>query len=394
MIFQRHFKSEEKLSSDKFLYADFNASAPLCKSVIEFLKERLNSPDFANPNAGHLLGRNIYKNIERVRGLICEVLNCDRNQIIFNSGSSEGIANVYFSIFMDEVHPIKKKILISSIEHSATIVNTEYYGKRFNQELVYIPCKENGEIDLEFLKNEVEGNDDITLVTVMAANNETGVIQPYEEISKICRTKNIPFVSDTTQLIGKAPFDFKNSGIDYAMASGHKFGSMVGSGFMMTREPNKITSMIKGGGQEKGIRCGTQNYLAIESMEPTLSHFQDIFARIDEVSAARDNFEKKLKENFDGIMIFGESARRVSTTSYLAKKGTIGQDVRDKLEKEGIYITTSSACSDQSDNVSKVLKAMGIPGEYAAGALRISLCLNCEPAEYDRLYDAVAKALS
>lgn len=378
----------------KFLYADFNASAPLCDSVKAFLRERLESPDFANPNAAHVLGRNIYKNMERVRRKVGEVLNCEPRQVIFNSGSSEGIANVFFSIFMDEVYPVKKKILISNMEHSAPIDNANYYAKKFNQEVVMVPARPNGETDVEFIQQQLESGDDITLVCAMAANNETGVIQPYEAIGKLCEAKGVPFLCDTTQLIGKAPFDFGNSHITYAMASGHKFGSMLGSGFIMTKDPSKITSMVKGGGQEKGLRCGTQNYLAIESMEPTLNNFDKLFSHMDKMAKARDEFEAKILEKHPEVMIFGKESRRVPTTTYMAKKGTVGGMVRDKLEKEGVYITTSSACSDASDNISKVLKAMNVEPAYAAGALRISLCLSCPPEKYNDLFEAVDKALS
>ena len=176
--------STQNSGTEKFLYADFNASAPLCDSVKAFLRERLESPDFANPNAAHVLGRNIHQNMERVRRLAGEVLNCEPRQIIFNSGSSEGIANVFFSIFMDEVYPVKKKVLISNMEHSAPIDNTNYYAKKFNQEIVMIPARPNGETDVEFIQQQLEAGD-VTLVCAMAANNETGVIQPYKDIAEV-----------------------------------------------------------------------------------------------------------------------------------------------------------------------------------------------------------------
>ena len=385
--------STQKPGEAEFIYADFNASAPLCDTVKTFLKERLESPDFANPNAAHLLGRNILKNIERVRKKIAEVLNCEPRQVIYNSGSSEGIANVFFSIFMDEVYPVKKED--SDLKYGAlgTIDNAYYYAKKFNQEIVFVPALSNGETDVEFIQQQLACSDDITLVCAMAANNETGVIQPYQTIGKLCEEKDIPFLCDTTQLIGKAPFDFHRSNITYAMASGHKFGSLLGSGFIMAKDPQKITSMVKGGGQEKGLRCGTQNYLAIESMEPTLNNFENLFSHLDKMSKARDEFEAKILEKHPEVMIFGKDSPRVPTTTYMAKKGTIGGIVRDKLEKEGVYITTSSACSDASDNISKVLKAMNIEPSYAAGALRISLCLSC-PRKYNDLFLAVDKALS
>ncbi|MGB0453313.1 MAG: cysteine desulfurase family protein [Bacteriovoracaceae bacterium] len=378
----------------KSLYADFNASAPLCPNVRKMLIERMDTDLFANPSAGHVIGRQIAENIEATRNLIADNVKVHRDHVIFNSGSSEGIANVFFSLFVEEKKPIKKKILISTIEHSAIVDNTNFYAKKFNQETKWVNVNQDGLIDLEAFEKSVKNSkDEITLVCIMAANNETGVIQPYKEIGKLCQDHGIPFLCDTTQLVGKVPFDFNDSNIDYAFASGHKFGALLGSGFIMVKDLNAFSSLIKGGGQEHGLRSGTQNYLAIETLGVAISSFDAQFRRIPLMEKARNEFEAGLKADLEDIFIFGENAPRVPTTTYLAQKNSDGQLVRQKLEKVGVYITTSSACSDQGPTGSKVLRAMNIPFEYQMGALRMSLCLSCQPEEYQIILEALKTVL-
>ena len=369
------------------IYADYNGSAPLSKDVRDYLVNRFDKGPFANPNAIHHLGVKTLMGMENARAVCAKVLGADYNQIIFNSGSTEGISTVFHSLLSNETN--KKIIIISGIEHSA-IVNTAAYYAEKGFTLKILPAFPTGIIDLSTLKiwfNEYKNH--IAMVAIMAANNETGVIQPNIEISKLCHESNIPFLCDTTQFIGKTPFNFKESNFDYAVCSGHKLGALTGTGILLAKNPEKILPLIIGGGQEKGLRGGTQNYLGNETMAVAITTLEKSFSNIETLAKKRLEFENKIKKAFPSVVILGEDAPRLATTTYISLPGIHGQAVQIELESQDIFVTTSSACSDNMPVTSKVLKAMGISDDIGRGVVRISLCLN-SPLEY---YDQLATAL-
>lgn len=372
------------------IYADYNGSAPLSQEVLDYLLKRFETGPFANPNAIHYLGAKTLMGMENARSVCAKVLGAEYEQIIFNSGSTEGISTVFHSVLSNE-HD-KKIIIISGIEHSA-IVNTAHYYETKGFIVKSLPANNDGIVDLDTLKkwvNEDAGN--IALVAVMAANNETGVIQPYKEINSVCQAKNIPYLCDTTQFIGKTPFNFKESNIDYAVCSGHKLGAMTGTGILLAKNPEKILPLIIGGGQEKGYRGGTQNYLGNETLAVALSTLEKSFSNINALSEKRMEFESKVKKAFPEVVVIGEKSPRLATTTYISYPGVHGQAVQIELESQDIFVTTSSACSDNMPVTSKVLKAMGTRDDIGRGVVRISLCLNSPLEYYDQLADALMKA--
>lgn len=372
------------------IYADYNGSAPLCSEVKNYLHKRLDAGPFANPNAIHHLGTKTLMGMENARAVCAKVLGADYDQIVFNSGATEGISTVFHSVLSDENH--KKIIIISSIEHSA-VINTAQYYTTCGFELRVLPVLENGVVDLAVLKSWFEKDQDqIALVAIMAANNETGVIQPYQQINQLCIDADVPYLCDTTQFIGKTHFHFKNSEIDYAVCSGHKLGAMTGTGILLAKNPESLKPLIIGGGQEKGHRGGTQNYLGNETLAVALSTLDDSLKRIPDLSEKREEFEQKVKSVFPNVVIIGEHSARLATTTYISYPGIHGQAVQIELESLDIFVTTSSACSDNMPVTSKVLKAMGVADDVGRGVVRISLCLNSPLEYYDLLADALINA--
>jgi cysteine desulfurase len=372
------------------IYADYNGSAPLSQEVREYLINRFEKGPFANPNAIHYLGTKTLMGMENARSICAKVLGADFDQVIFNSGATEGISTVFHSVLSNELQ--KKIIIISGIEHSAVVNTAEYYATR-GFIVKYLPVNLDGIVDLAVLKKWIqEEGDNIALVAVMAANNETGVIQPYKEINSACLEKKIPYLSDTTQFIGKTPFHFKEANIDFAVCSGHKLGAMTGTGILLAKNPEKLIPLIIGGGQEKGHRGGTQNYLGNETLAVALSTLEKSFSNIEILTKKRLEFENKIKKAFPNVVILGEKSPRLATTSYIANPGIHGQAVQIELESQDIFVTTSSACSDNMPVTSKVLKAMGVTDDIGRGVVRISLCLNSNASTYDELADALTKA--
>ncbi len=372
------------------IYADYNGSAPLCSNVKEYLLERLNElENFANPNASHKIGNRLARRIEKARKACAKALGCETNQIIFNSGSSEGISHIFHSI-LD--HKKKRGIIITSaIEHLAVIKAAQYWEDK-GHNLKFVNTLSNGEIDikhLEVLLSENQG--EVDMVSIMSANNETGVIQPFIEIGKLCEKHKTPFLCDTTQYIGKIEFDFKSSHIDYAVSSSHKVGSLIGVGFIIAREPNSLKSFIHGGGQENGLRAGTQNYIGVECLGVALENFKENSCHLATLKEARESFENKLLKKFPNCFIIGSDAPRLAGTTLVSFSGRSSRDIQMKLEESGIFVTTSSACSDSKDKISHVLESMGVDPERGTSVVRISLCTKNPKESYDEIFEVLSQ---
>ena len=373
------------------IYADFNGSAPLCHDVVEYLKTRLeqNGP-YSNPNAIHYLGSKTLRGMEKARKVCAESVGAQPNQLIFNSGASESITTVFNYLCQN---PNEKNIIITSpLEHSATVEACKHYAKKGFQ-ILSLKSDARGTIDLSELEGLLqESGAKVALVTVMAANNETGVILPFKEVATLCQKYHVPYLCDTTQLIGKHPFNFSESGIDYAMTSGHKFGALMGTGLLLVKQPTKMAPLIFGGGQERGMRGGTQNYIGNETMAVAFQSCLVKMEKLGTLRAKREEFENKIKQEFPKVVIIGESTPRLANTTLISYPGVHGQAVQIELESHNIFVTTSSACSDNEPATSKVLKGMGVSDEIGRGVVRISLspCSNLD--NYDKIYKALSEA--
>lgn len=371
------------------IYADYNGSAPLLPVVREYLKKRLDSELFANPNAIHSISQKLFRGMEKSREIIAECVGCYPDQLFFNSGASEGISHIFHSI-LDQAEKSKNIIITSSIEHSVVPAALNYYVAHRGFTLKKVAIDENGKVIVESLQkllNEHKGR--VALVSIMAVNNETGVLQPYIELNKLCQKHQVEFFSDTTQLIGKDEFHFEKSGLDYAVCSGHKLGALSGSGFVIVKEPAKLRPLVFGSNQERGLRGGTQHYLGIETVALAMKEFQEHFPKLKELTSSRLAFEKEMTEAFPQVAIIGEKAPRLAGTTLIGYPGIHGQAVQIELESHDIFVTTSAACTDNQPETSKVLKAMGISDDLGRGVIRISLSYQYGQKEYA----AIAKSL-
>lgn len=371
------------------IYADYNGSTKLCYEVKDFLINRLENGKFANPNATHVVAKDVMFTLEKSRRTLAKNLGCDSNQILFNSGSTEGISHIFYSLCDDGPQDNKNIIITSGIEHSAIVNCCDHYSRR-GFEIKTIDTLTNGVIDLDHLKALVaEHKDQIAFITVMAANNETGVVQPFKEVGLLCHKNEIIFFSDTTQYIGKTNFNFKESNIDFAVISSHKIGSLIGSGVIIMKKPELLKTQIIGGGQERGLRGGTQNYIGIESMAVAIESFQKNLPNLEKINSIKVNFESNMKKKFPSVTIIGDKATRLPTTTLIGFAGLNGQHIQADLECQDVLVTTSSACSDSSSGSSKVLKAMQVPEDVGSSVVRISFCLNANQEVYDKIEQAL-----
>jgi cysteine desulfurase len=374
------------------IYADYNGSAPLLPSVREYLKKRIDSDLFANPNAIHSMGQKVMKGLERCREIISSVMGCYPDQVIFNSGSSEGISHIVFSVL--ENAPAERRIILSSPQEHVVMPSVfNSYCERRGFTLVLAEIDEHGRVKIDQLREYLEKNGSkVALISIMAANNETGVIQPFEEIAKLANAQKIDYLCDTTQLIGKGRFHFENSGVSFAVCSGHKVGALPGTGFIMARDPQKLSSLVYGSSQEKGLRGGTQNYLGIETLAVALKDFQDHEAGLDTLKSARLNFEAQIKNQFPKAVVIAEKAERLAGTTLLGYPGLHGQAVQIELESQDIFVTTSAACSDNQPETSQILRAMGVDDQIGRSVIRISLSYSHGEKDYALLASALVSA--
>jgi cysteine desulfurase len=374
------------------IYADFNGSAPVCNDVCEYLVNRLQKGPYSNPNAIHSLGKKMMFGMEKCRRNLSKILGCQSDQIIFNSGASEGITQVFYSLFNNGPQDGKNIIVTSGIEHSVVVQSCELYSQK-GFEVVTIKTHNSGIVDLEDLNLIIKKHSGkISLITVMAANNESGVIQPYIEVGKMAQDNDVLFLSDTTQFIGKTEFKFNETNMDFAVLSSHKIGALIGSGLVIAKDPTLLKPLVLGGGQEKGLRGGTQNYIGIETMAVAMDSFERNKALLKNVRVLRLKFEKNIRTKFPETVIIGEDSPRLASTTMIAFPGIHGQAVQIELESQNIFVTTSSACSDNEPETSRVLRSMGIKDDIGRGVVRISLCTNANAELYDKIEVALTNA--
>jgi cysteine desulfurase len=371
------------------IYADANGSLPLLPEVRDYLATRIPAPLYANPNAIHSLGSKIKFGMEKCRRLIADVLGAQPAQVIFTSGASESLATVFHHTLLP-VKGNKNIIYTSPIEHAAVQAALEYYHKTWGYQIRHLPVDVDGLVDIAWLEKELTTHAGQTaLITVMAANNETGVIQPWEAIRDLAKKYVTPFICDTTQWIGRMPFDFASSGLDFAMASGHKLGALPGSGFLLARDPLSLSPLIWGGGQENGLRGGTQNYLGVETLAIALQTIPEKLKLIENHETWRAEFERALPAE---AKVIGFRYPRLPGTILVGFPGLHGQGVQIELESQDIFVTTSSACSDNEPATSKVLRAMKVDDRLGRSVVRISLPLTATQKDYKDVSTALLSA--
>jgi cysteine desulfurase len=375
------------------IYADNNGSCPIHPKVIEYLQTRLESGPYANPNSIHSLGRKMNFGLEKCRTVCAKILGAKPNQVTFNSGASEGVSHIFHSALSDR-EDSKNIIITSGLEHAVVANAAKYYAEKRNYTLLYVRSTSDGIIDLPHLKELLtENKGKVALVALMAANNETGVIQPYVEIGKIVHEFDSEYLCDTTQFIGKSSFNFSESNIDYAVVSGHKVGAIIGSGLLLAKNPHLMKPMVFGGAiQEHGIRGGTQNYIGAETLAVALEVFQSNIDDLKKAHSFRVEFEKNIIAKFPNIVIIGDKVPRLATTTLISYPGIHGQAVQIELESNEIFVTTSSACSDNEPATSKVLKSMGIDDKVGRGIIRISFCMGVSKETYTELEESLTNA--
>ena len=364
------------------VYLDHNATSPIRPEAEAAMRDALTAG--GNPSSVHAPGRAARARVERARADVARFVNARSEDVIFTAGGTEA-DNL-------AVHSAKaagaSRIVLSAIEHEAVAEAAAASGL----EVVVWPVTAAGTVDLNWLEghlnNQGEGTGATTLFALMAANNETGVIQPVAEAGRMIGEAGDLFLVDAVQMLGKAGFDFAASGAHYAALSAHKVGGPPGAGALVVSPGAPVTRLIHGGGQEKNRRSGTENVPAIAGFAAALAAAaadDDLFAR---QRALRDRMEARIRAAAPDIAIWGANAERLPNTACLSAPGWPSEVQVIAMDLNGFAVSAGAACSSGKVRRSRALEAMGADAEHAETALRVSVGWTTTQDQADAFADA------
>lgn len=370
------------------IYLDNAASTPVndmvFQEMIPFLKEQ-----FGNPSSIHRYGRLAQRAIQNARKQIALLINAQPNEILLTSGGTESNNTALFGIAS-----LKKgnHIITSSIEHEAILEPCKKLEKE-GFRITHIPVNDKGRVNPKDVENSISS--DTCLVSIMFANNEVGTIQPIQEISKLCNQKNVIFHTDAVQAVGKIEVDVKELGIDLLSISSHKINGPKGVGALYIKNGIKINPFIYGGGQENGLRSGTENVssivgfgkacqLAKDNMQPNTLHLQNL----------RDELISEVVQQIPHVTLNGHHQKRLPNNAHFTFLGVNGEDLIIKLDENGIAASTGSACSVRVQKESHVLKAMGFSHDQITGSLRLTVGMSNTESEIKRTVEILKKVVT
>ena len=350
------------------IYVDNNATTQVSPEVLEEMLPYFNE-FYGNPSSMHTFGGKVEQKITEARTRIASLLGASPEEIIFTSCGTESDSTAIRAAILS--NPDKKHIVTSRVEHPAIKNHYEYLSKN-GYRVTFVPVDRQGRLDLDYLYDNL--GDDTALVSIMWANNESGVIFPIEEISKIVREKGIVFHTDAVQAVGKIPMELKTLEVDMLSLSGHKLHGPKGVGALYVRRGTKFTPFMIGGHQERGRRGGTENVAAIiglgKAAELALAHLADNDTR---VKPLRDKLENELLKRVPNTIINGDPNHRLPNTTSIAFEYVEGESILLMMDQFGICASSGSACTSGSLEPSHVLRAMGVPFTAAHGSVRFSL---------------------
>lgn len=339
------------------VYLDYNATVPALPEVVTAVGAALEAG--GNPSSVHSWGRNARKLVEDARDELAGLIGAKASQIVFTGGGSE--ANNLALSGSD-----RDAVLVSSIEHDS-VLNVIANARP-------ISVDKDGVLDLQALEFVLSATDKPAMVSVMLANNETGVIQPVAEASQIAKKHGALIHCDAIQALGKIKVDWRELNVDFLSLSAHKIGGPQGVGALVINEEISLESMIKGGGQERGRRAGTENVAGIAGFGVAAACAAASINQYSEIKNLRDKFENDIKSIAPEVRIFGEAVDRLPNTSCLTMPGVSSETQLINFDLAGVMVSAGSACSSGKVQASHVLIAMGAE-EDASNAVRVSLGL-------------------
>jgi len=360
------------------IYVDNNATTQVAPQVLEEMLPYFNQ-FYGNPSSMHSFGGSVGKKLTQARAKVAALIGAAPEEIIFTSCGTESDSTAIRAAVLS--NPEKKHILTSRVEHPAIKNLFEYLGKN-GYRVTFVPVDRRGNLDLDYLYKNL--SDDTAIVSIMWANNESGVIFPIEEISKETRERGIVFHTDAVQAAGKIPIDLKRVEVDLLSLSGHKFHGPKGIGVLYVRKGTKYSPFLIGGHQEGGRRGGTENVASIiglgKASELAASQLEEKNTRVKQL---RDKLESDLIKQVPNTIVNGDPEHRLPNTTSIAFEYVEGESILLMMDEFGICASSGSACTSGSLEPSHVLRAMGVPFTAAHGSIRFSLSVYNTQEEID-----------
>lgn len=349
------------------IYLDYNASAPVRPEARAAFAQRLDSP--GNASSVHEEGRGARRAIEAARDAVGGALGLSSKSVTFVSGGTEANVTALNPIWkIDEQDVVFKGVFVSAIEHPSVLAG----GRFLPEQIEILPVGSHGQVDLDALARRLSECESPVLISVMAANNETGIVQPIKAISELVHAHGGYVHTDAVQAFGKMPMNAEDLGADVVTVSAHKIGGLQGAGAIATRDNVSVPALVKGGGQEGYRRAGTENVAAIDAFGATISKLDGFEAEWAEIRRLRDHFEAELNRIAPYCVVFGQDVERLGNTSCFAIPGVRAETAMINFDLSGIAVSSGSACSSGKVSASHVLKAMGVEDAIATGAIRAS----------------------
>jgi cysteine desulfurase len=373
----------------KVIYTDNNATTKVADEVIEEMVPYLGR-FYGNPSSMHTFGDQVGKKITQARMQVAQLINADPDEIVFTSCGTESDNSAIFSAL--NANPDKKQIITSTVEHPAILNLFKYLRDKKGFDAVFVPVDKKGHLDTDMLYDKL--SEHTAVVSLMWANNETGVIFPIPEIAKKVTEKGILFHTDAVQAAGKIPMDVKTANVDMLALSGHKIHAPKGIGVLYVKKGLKFHPYLIGGHQEKGRRGGTENTVSIIGLGRACrlaARHLPIMA--DRVRKLRDYLQDQLLEKIPGATVNGDLENRLPNTLSIGFDAVEGESILMLLDRENICASSGSACTSGSLDPSHVLLAMQVPFKSAHGTIRFSLSHYNTREEMDHIVTTMVPAI-
>ena len=370
------------------LYFDNNATTQVAQEVLDSMLPYFRDY-YGNPSSMHTFGGQVYRKIEEAREQVALLIGADPDEIIFTSCGSESDNAAIMSAI--ETNPAKKHIITSKVEHPA-VLNFCKHLSRKGYRVTYLPVDNKGRLEIESFLRAID--DDLAIVSIMYANNETGVIFPIEKIGQILKERKVVFHTDAVQIVGKLPVNVKDLPIDMLTLSGHKIHAPKGIGALYVRKGTRFYPYIIGGHQEKGRRAGTENVAFIIGLGKACEIAAKCMQKeVDFVKQLRDKLENGLLNNCPDASINGDRESRLPNTSNISFEFVEGEAILLRLDEYGICASSGSACTSGSLEPSHVLRAMGVRNTAIHGSVRFSLSRYNEEKEVDKVIEVMPEII-
>jgi cysteine desulfurase len=366
-----------------FIYLDHNATTPVDATVAEVMKKMIDE-EFGNPSSPYRLGTQAKQAVEGAREEVARLLGCESHEIVFTSGGSES-NNMVLKGIMDFRRPQDFHIITSGVEHPA-VLNPLLYLMELGVAVTILPVDPFGRVDPEDCRKAVQSN--TALISIMLANNETGTLEPVQEICNIAKESHVPVHTDAAQAVGKMPVHVNELGVDFLTVAGHKIYGPKGVGALFVKEGRKLTPLIHGAAQEHGKRAGTENTILAAGLGAACRVAAKRLAEDGpNMRVMRDRLEALLFQSLDDLVLNGHPHERLPNTLNVSVPRIEGAKILEGLPT--LMASTGAACHDRSVTLSHVLAAMAVPPEVGMGALRLTVGRSNTMAQIEEAAEAI-----